>query len=44
MLKMKYKAHRFINMFFYFLVFLIGFLLGGGRIENIKDYFSFIFN
>lgn len=44
MMKMKYKAHRLINMIFYFIVFLIGFLLGGGYIEKVKDYFSVFFD
>ena len=39
MLKIKYKMHRLVNMIFYFIIFALGFLLGGGNIENIKETF-----
>lgn len=39
MLRVKYKMHRLINILFYGLVFIIGFLLGGGKIENFKEIF-----
>lgn len=42
MFKAKYKLHRLINMAFYFIFFLVGFLLGGGRIEKVFDMFRFI--
>ena len=42
MLKAKYKMHKFVNLLFYFLVFLAGFLLGGGKIEKVLDMFKFI--
>lgn len=44
MLGIKYKAHRLVNLVFYFIVFVVGFLLGGGHIEKIKDYFAILFN
>ena len=40
MLKAKYKLHKFINIAFYFIVFAIGFLLGGGNIEKVIDIFK----
>ena len=42
MLKIKYKLHRFINIIFYFVVFAIGFLLGGGNFEKVIDIFKSI--
>lgn len=39
MLKIKYKMHRLVNMIFYFIIFVLGFLLGGGNFENIKETF-----
>ena len=42
MLKAKYKMHRLVNLAFYFLVFLVGFLLGGGKIEKVFDIFKYI--
>lgn len=44
MLKIKYKMHRLVNLIFYFIIFSVGFMLGGGHIEKIKDYFTYIFN
>ena len=40
MLKIKYKMHRFVNLIFYLLIFLLGFMLGGGKYENIKEIIS----
>lgn len=37
-LKYKYKAHKLINLIFYFIVFLLGFLLGGGNLKNITNF------
>lgn len=37
MLKVKYKMHRFVNLIFYLLIFILGFICGGGKIENIKE-------
>lgn len=39
-LNVKYKLHRLINIAFYFVVFGIGFLVGGGRIEKISSLFN----
>ena len=41
MLKIKYKLHKLVNILFYFLIFIFGFLigLGGGKIEKIFDIF-----
>lgn len=44
MLKIKYKMHRFVNLIFYFIVWLSGFLVGYGTkgvvsYENIKETF-----
>lgn len=39
MLRVKYKMHKFINLIFYFIVFVLGYMLGGGHIENIKEVF-----
>jgi len=40
MLSIKYKMHKFINLLFYFIIFVLGFLLGGGNFENIKEIFN----
>ena len=42
MLKAKYKMHKLVNIIFYFLIFLIGFLLGGGKFEKVFDLFKYI--
>lgn len=42
MLKAKYKLHRLINILFYFIVFALGFLLGGGNYEKVVDMFNSI--
>lgn len=39
-LKIKYNLHRLINIAFYFLVFAIGFLIGGGNFEKIIYFFN----
>lgn len=38
--KVKRKLHFFINYAFYFLFFAAGFLLGGGSLEKILDFFN----
>ena len=44
MFKLKYKMHRFVNIIFYVLVFLLGFLVGGGyNYEFLKEVFSSFF-
>lgn len=43
MFKIKYKMHKLVNNIFYFLVFIFGFILGGGNIEKIKEIFDSIF-
>ena len=44
MFKLKYKMHRFVNLIFYFIVFVFGFIcgIGGGKIEEIKEIFIHI--
>ena len=42
MLKAKYKLHRLINILFYFIVFALGFILGGGHYEKVIDMFNSI--
>lgn len=41
-LKIKYKIFHLINIFFYLIFFVIGFFVGGGKIEKISDIFKFI--
>lgn len=36
-LNLKFKAHRLINYIFYLIVFILGFLLGGGNISNLGN-------
>lgn len=48
MLNVKYKMHRFVNLIFYFIVFISGFLVGYGfkevsNYENIKETFINLF-
>lgn len=43
-LRTKYKIHRFINLAYYFIFFIVGFLIGGGKIEKISYFFNNIFN
>lgn len=38
--KLKYKLHHLINIAFYLLFFIIGFILGGGGFEKIPDIFN----
>lgn len=40
MLKAKYKMHKLVNIIFYFIIFAIGFLLGGGHLEKVLEMFS----
>ena len=45
MLKIKYKMHKFVNLIFYFIVWLSGFLVGYGTkgvltYERIKESFT----
>ena len=42
-LKVKRKIHYLINMTFYLLFFIIGYLVGGGHIEKIFDLLNNIF-
>lgn len=42
MLKAKYKLHKLINLLFYFIVFALGFLLGGGNYEKVVNMFNSI--
>lgn len=44
MLKIKYKIHKLVNILFYFIVWISGFLVGFGtkgvlNYENIKETF-----
>lgn len=45
MFKLKYKIHRLVNLIFYFIVFVFGFIcgIGGGKIEKIKEIFNSLF-
>ena len=43
-LSLKYKMHKLVNLAFYFIIFAIGFLLGGGKFEKIFSIFSSIFS
>lgn len=47
MFKLKYKMHRFVNLIFYFVIWLSGFLVGFGmkgvNYENIQEIFSSLF-
>lgn len=38
--RLKSKLHLFINYAFYFLFFLVGYLIGGGKLEKIMDIFN----
>lgn len=38
----KNKAHKLINTIFYFIIFMLGFILGGGNIEKIISLFNSI--
>ena len=40
----KYKMHRWVNLIFYFIVFALGFIAGGGNIEKITNIFNNFFN
>ena len=42
-MRVKRKIHYLVNLAFYLLFFIIGFLVGGGKIEKISDIFSSIF-
>lgn len=41
--KLKRQAHRLVNIIFYFIVFAIGFIMGGGTIEKMVSIFNNIF-
>lgn len=44
MFKLKYKMHRLVNILYYALIFLLGFLVGGGYdYEFFKENFISIF-
>lgn len=43
MFKLKYRMHKLVNNIFYFLVFALGFVLGGGNLEKIKEIFDNLF-
>lgn len=43
MFRLKYKMHKLVNNIFYFLVFALGFIIGGGNFEKIKEIFNSIF-
>ena len=38
---MKRKAHRLVNVLFYFGAFALGFYLGGGTLEKITNLFNY---
>lgn len=39
--RIKYKLHHLVNIAFYILFFIAGFLLGGGGFEKISDIFNY---
>lgn len=39
-LRTKSYLHRLVNYLFYFIVFIIGYIIGGGKIEKIFDVFG----
>lgn len=41
--KLKYLLHRFINIIFYLLFFIVGFMLGGGNFEKVSNIFNNFF-
>ena len=44
-LSIKYKIHKFINLAFYFIFFIAGYLIGNKfDISNIKEVFIKFFN
>lgn len=43
MLKIKYKMHKIVNLIFYFIIFALGYFIGGGKFENIKKIFDRLF-
>lgn len=49
MLKAKYKMHKLVNIIFYGIVWLSGYLVGigfkgGGGLEKISNYFNNLFS
>lgn len=40
--RLKGKMHYLINCGFYLVFFILGFLIGGGKIEKIPSFFNFI--
>lgn len=38
--KLKRKLHYFINLLFYFVIFLLGYFVGGGSIEKVSSLFN----
>lgn len=40
-LRLRGKLFRLINLLFYGITFFIGYLIGGGKIEKISNYFHF---
>ncbi len=42
--KLKRLLHHLINVAFYMIFFIIGFLLGGGNVAKINNLFTNIFN
>lgn len=40
-LRLRGKLFHLINLLFYGITFIIGYLVGGGKIEKISNYFHF---
>lgn len=41
LLKLKSKAHYFVNLFFYFIIFFFGFIVG--KLENFTNFKELLF-
>ncbi len=40
--RLKGKLHYLLNCIFYIIFFIIGYMIGGGFIEKIPNFFNFI--
>lgn len=43
-LRTKRMTHVLVNNIFYFIVFILGFMLGGGSIEKVKIFINDVIN
>lgn len=39
----KRNLHKFVNMFFYLIAFILGFMLGGGNFEKINTILHYFY-